>query len=143
MLLLYFLTCVQKIKSIFQVKVATFLLRLETGSPTLIPKVLRGPKWLFPFLGKLLWMHSIVGFFETFCGYRCRWYLSNETIYALFGYVVFLVIVVWGFQLGFGHAVSHCQCSKFCPKLQKFGKICPTKKLWNTTKNRDFSFFHK
>jgi hypothetical protein len=31
---------VQKIKSIFQVKVATFLLRPETGSPTLTPKVL-------------------------------------------------------------------------------------------------------
>jgi hypothetical protein len=23
------------------------------------------------------------------------------------------------FQVIFGHAVSHCQCSKFCPKLQK------------------------
>jgi hypothetical protein len=28
-----------------------------------------------------------------------------------------------------------------CPKLPKFAKICPKMKLWNTTRNRDFSFF--
>jgi hypothetical protein len=27
------------------------------------------------------------------------------------------------------------------PFLPKFAKICPKTKLWNTTKNRDFSFF--
>jgi hypothetical protein len=45
------------------------------------------------------------------------------------------------FQPKFGHAISHCLCSKICPKLPKFAKICPKTKLWNTTKNRDFSFF--
>jgi hypothetical protein len=39
----------------------------------------------------------------------------------------------------FGHAVSHCQCSKIYPKLPKVAKICPKTKLWNTTKNQDFS----
>jgi hypothetical protein len=24
-----------------------------------------------------------------------------------------------------GHALNHCQCSKICPKLPKFAKICP------------------
>jgi hypothetical protein len=57
-------------------------------SYSLTPKVLWGPKRLFSFLGRLLWMHSIFVFFETFCGYRCRWYLSNETIHASFGYAV-------------------------------------------------------
>jgi hypothetical protein len=45
------------------------------------------------------------------------------------------------FQPKFGHAVNHCLYSKICPKLPKFAKICPKMKLWNTTKNRDFSFF--
>jgi hypothetical protein len=35
MLLFYFLTCVQKIKSMFQVKVAKFLIRPEIGCSTL------------------------------------------------------------------------------------------------------------
>jgi hypothetical protein len=35
MLLFYFLTCVQKIKSMFQVKAAKFLIRLEIGGSTL------------------------------------------------------------------------------------------------------------
>jgi hypothetical protein len=30
-----------------------------------------------------------------------------------------------------------------CPKLPKFTKICPKTKLWNSTKNWDFSFFQK
>jgi hypothetical protein len=50
------------------------------------------------------------------------------------------------FQVIFGHAVSHCNAAKSaqnCPKPQKFAKICPKSKLWNTTKNRDFSFFLK
>jgi hypothetical protein len=29
------------------------------------------------------------------------------------------------FQPNFGHAVSYSQCSKICPKLPKFAKICP------------------
>jgi hypothetical protein len=33
------------------------------------------------------------------------------------------------FQPKLGHAVNHCQCSRICPKM----------KLWNTTKNWDFS----
>jgi hypothetical protein len=37
------------------------------------------------------------------------------------------------FQPKLGHAVSHCQCSKICPKM----------KLWNSAKNRDFSIFIK
>jgi hypothetical protein len=45
------------------------------------------------------------------------------------------------FQPKFGHAASHCLCSKICPKLPKFAIICPKTKLWNTTKNRDFRFF--
>jgi hypothetical protein len=36
MLLFYFLTCVQKIKSMFQVKVARFLIRPEIGGSTLV-----------------------------------------------------------------------------------------------------------
>jgi hypothetical protein len=36
------------------------------------------------------------------------------------------------FQPKLGHAVSHYQCSKICPKLPKFA-----------TKNRDFSIFQK
>jgi hypothetical protein len=28
-----------------------------------------------------------------------------------------------------------------CPKLPQFAKICPKMKLWNSTKNRDFSIF--
>jgi hypothetical protein len=35
MLLFYFLTCVQKIKSMFQIKVAKFLIRPEIGGSTL------------------------------------------------------------------------------------------------------------
>jgi hypothetical protein len=38
---------------------------------------------------------------------------------------------------------SHYECRKICPKLPKFVKICPKMKLWNTTKNRDFSIFQK
>jgi hypothetical protein len=45
------------------------------------------------------------------------------------------------FQPKLGHAVSHCQCSKICPTLPKIAKICPKMKLWNSTKNRDFSIF--
>jgi hypothetical protein len=30
-----------------------------------------------------------------------------------------------------------------CPKLPKFAKICPKMKLWNSTKNQDFSVFQK
>jgi hypothetical protein len=41
------------------------------------------------------------------------------------------------FQPKFGH----CLCSKICPKLPKFTKICPKTKLWNSTKNQDFSVF--
>jgi hypothetical protein len=47
------------------------------------------------------------------------------------------------FEPKFGHAVSHCQCSKICPKLPKTAKIYLKMKLWNTTKNRDFSVFQK
>jgi hypothetical protein len=47
------------------------------------------------------------------------------------------------FQPKFGHAISHCQCRKFCPKLPKSAQICLKTKLWNTTKNRDFSVFQK
>jgi hypothetical protein len=50
------------------------------------------------------------------------------------------------FQPKFGHALNHCQCSKICPKLlklPKFAKICLKLKLWNTTKNWDFSVFQK
>jgi hypothetical protein len=44
MLLFYFLTCVQKVKSIFQVKVAKFLIRPEIGDSTLVNDVHRdGP----------------------------------------------------------------------------------------------------
>jgi hypothetical protein len=35
MLLFYFLTCVQKIRSMFQIKVAKFLIRPEIGGSTL------------------------------------------------------------------------------------------------------------
>jgi hypothetical protein len=37
MLLFYFLTCMQKIKSMFQIKVAKFLIRPEIGGSTLVP----------------------------------------------------------------------------------------------------------
>jgi hypothetical protein len=47
------------------------------------------------------------------------------------------------FQPCFGHALSHCLCGKFCPKLLKFAQICPKVKLWNSTKNRDFRVFQK
>jgi hypothetical protein len=47
------------------------------------------------------------------------------------------------FQPKFGHAVSHCQCSKICPKLPKFIKICPKTKLWNSTKNLKINIFQK
>jgi hypothetical protein len=47
------------------------------------------------------------------------------------------------FQPKFGHAVSHCQCSRICPNLPKTAKICPKMKLWNSAKNRDFSIFQK
>jgi hypothetical protein len=30
-----------------------------------------------------------------------------------------------------------------CPKLPKIAKICPKTKLWNTTKNQEFSVFAK
>jgi hypothetical protein len=32
------------------------------------------------------------------------------------------VMGFWRFQPYFGHALSHCQCSKFCPKLPKFAQ---------------------
>jgi hypothetical protein len=54
----------------------------------LTPKVLRQPKWLFAFLGRILWMHSILGFFETFCGSRYGWQLSNEPLHVSFGFMV-------------------------------------------------------
>jgi hypothetical protein len=48
----------------------------------------------------------------------------------------------WRFQICFGQALSHYQCSKFCPKLPKYAQICKTK-LWNSTQNQDFSIFKK
>jgi hypothetical protein len=33
-------------------------------------------------------MHSIFGFFETFCGGIYGWYLSNEPLHATFGLMV-------------------------------------------------------
>jgi hypothetical protein len=53
------------------------------------------------------------------------------------------VMGFWRFQPKFGHALSHCECMKICPKLPKFAKICPKMKLWNTTKKRDFNVFQK
>jgi hypothetical protein len=53
------------------------------------------------------------------------------------------VMEFWRFQPCFGHALSHCQCNKLCPKLSKFAKICLKTKLWNTIKNQDFRFSQK
>jgi hypothetical protein len=63
------------------------------------------------------------------------------------------VMGFWKFQPKFGHALSHCECSNFCPKLPKTAQnyqnlpksaqICLKTKLWNSTKNQDFSVFQK
>jgi hypothetical protein len=54
----------------------------------LTPKGQWEPKRLFSFLGRLLWMNSIFRNFETFCGGRYEWELSNETLHVTFGLMV-------------------------------------------------------
>jgi hypothetical protein len=45
------------------------------------------------------------------------------------------------FQPKLGHAVSHCQCSKICPKLPKTAKICQNLPKDETLKFRQKSRF--
>jgi hypothetical protein len=61
-----------------------------------------------------------------------------------------MVRELWGFKdfsLVSGMLSATASEAKFaqncpsCPKLPKSVKIYPKKKLWNTTKNRDFSVF--
>jgi hypothetical protein len=50
------------------------------------------------------------------------------------------------FQVIFGHVVSHCQCSKFCPNLPKTAQICQNLPRAETLKFHQklrFFFFSK
>jgi hypothetical protein len=48
------------------------------------------------------------------------------------------------FQLMLGHAASHCQCSKICPKLPKITQICQNlPKVWNSAKKSRFQYFSR
>jgi hypothetical protein len=60
-----------------------------------------------------------------------------------------MVQKLWGFEdfspsSGMLSAtVNAANSAQICPKMPKTAKICPKMKLWNSTKNRDFSVFQK
>jgi hypothetical protein len=102
----------------------------------LTPKGKRQPKWVVALLGTVLWTQYNCGFFETFWGCRYGWQFSNEMLNVAFGFTVDELEGFKKFSLALGMFLATVNAANFA-------QIYPKTKLWNTTKNLDFSVFQK